>query len=248
MFGNKHTSRQSRRSLNGWWLLIVAIGIGQLFLLGRMPYASSMDEAETATISSTDVQGPEEDSDAESKPIPFMGEAISDPEQRTQVQDLTEADSFLTDYDFTTDSFLTDNTPADRPMWQAGGELALKLVLVIGLIYLVLAGLRWLQRRESRSTSNSAAIRILESTGLAPGQTLHLVVVGEKTLLIGATDQRLSILAELADIATSFSDETSELDESLTGVGPLAGPALDWEITMENLRTGVRRIREATGG
>jgi len=226
---------------------VVAIGIVPLFLLGRMPYASSMDGAESNAISLTDPQGPDEDNNVESEQAPFTDEPLIDL-QASQDQTLTDDDPFLTDYDFTTESFLTDNTPTDRPIWQEGGELALKLALVVGLIYVVLAGLRWLQRRTASSSSNGAAIRVLESTGLAPGQTLHLVVVGEKTLLIGATDQQLSILAELADIATPFSEETSEFEESLARVKPFSGPALDWEITMENLRTGVRRIREAARG
>jgi hypothetical protein len=108
-----------------------------------------MDKTETATITSIDGQSTKEDINANSEPIPFTGQAIIDPDQTTQGQDLSETDSFLTDYDFTTDSFLADNTPADRPIWQEGGELALKLAMVIGLIYIVLRSVlrKWMKGR-----------------------------------------------------------------------------------------------------
>jgi flagellar biogenesis protein FliO len=150
--------------------------------------------------------------------------------------------------------------PAERdyrePLgWTQVLLLAAKLILVIGLVYAVLAGLRWLRRLgtgqvgQRRSGDQNPTIHVLETATLTPSRSLHLISVGEKTLLIGATDQQLSLLAELADVATplpdipvesssSFEhsvDEAHRFDEVLSSVhqpiGPPwgKGPVGDWQ-------------------
>jgi flagellar biogenesis protein FliO len=91
----------------------------------------------------------------------------------------------------------------------------------------------------------------LETTGLAPGRALHLVVVGEKTLLIGATDHQVSLLAELADVTTPLVEETSSFAATLAATTQQQSKAasfLDWQLALDNLRTSVQRIRQARQG
>jgi flagellar biosynthetic protein FliO len=110
-------------------------------------------------------------------------------------------------------------TPADEDIFsiEYGLDIIAKLALVLGLLYLALYGLRRLQKNKNVQPSrNDTTINLLETTGLAPGRSLHLVVVGEKTLLIGATDQQISVLAELQDATIPVLEETEE--ESFTDV------------------------------
>lgn len=81
----------------------------------------------------------------------------------------------------------------------------LKFGVVILLIYVSLLALRKWQFGRAGGVQRQMAI--LETTHLSPRQALHIVRVGEKTLLIGATDQSLTCLSELAAPATNVSGE-----------------------------------------
>ncbi len=95
-----------------------------------------------------------------------------------------------------------------------GWGVALRTLASVGLVValIVLAGhlLRYLAAAGGQATrSSGAAIRVQETVYLpAPSgrgrSALHLVEVGEHSLLVGATDTQLSLLAELggAPLAT----------------------------------------------
>ena len=74
-------------------------------------------------------------------------------------------------------------------------DVIFKLALVLALIY----GSLYLLRRWQIGAFASARrqLTVLETTRLSPRQSLHLVRVGERAWLIGATDQALSLLAEV---------------------------------------------------
>jgi flagellar biosynthetic protein FliO len=74
-------------------------------------------------------------------------------------------------------------------------DVILKLGLVIGLIY---ASLYLLRRWQAGSLApRSRAVTLLETTRLSPRQAVHVVRAGGQTFLIGATDQSVTLLAEL---------------------------------------------------
>lgn len=86
---------------------------------------------------------------------------------------------------------LTPDAPADL-LW----DVVVKTALVLALLY----GVLWLVRRyygRGAAPSRGAAIVLMQSAQLGPGRSLHLVGVGSKTLLLGATSQQVSLLAEL---------------------------------------------------
>ena len=60
-----------------------------------------------------------------------------------------------------------------------------------------------------RSTPGEPPFGYWRRVGLAPGRTLHLVMAGEKTLLIGATDYHLSLLAELPNASAPVVEEAA---------------------------------------
>ena len=230
MFGNR--SLPGKKPGIGWWSVPIIVGLGLLFLLLQFAYQPPA----LKTLSPT--------------ATPKIDEG--------QPQRAAEDNEFLADYDSTTDGFLESTLDDERPLWQLSGELFLKLVLVIGLAYLALAGLRWLQKSKHSPIAGSATINVLETTGLAPGRALHLVIVGEKTLLIGATDHQISLITELADTTPPMPAEgPTAFDETLNRhVAPEQAPvanestesAADWQATLDSLWAGICRIRELGGG
>lgn len=213
-----------------WWLLALVFGAGAALFFAQAPAWPAPDEAVSAAPAA-----PESGAD-QAQPAPPGAES---------------GDGFLLpEYDPAADEALSlDQDPADaRPFWLVSAELALKLLLVIGLIYAALRGLRWLQGGRRRPSTGGATIRVLETVGLTPGHSLHLVVVGEKTLLLGATEQQLSLLAELAELLPETEEEPlfdemlgSAQDREAFGAGP------DWQAALDGLRAGVRRLRAGGG-
>lgn len=230
MFGYQRSQKQ--RFNFGWhiWLLIFVVGL--LLFSGQSLFSPVQNQP---SQQSSDSANDELD---DTSPTSTKDE--------NQVGRGETEESFLAEYDAEAIPFLAENSTDQKPFWMSAGEWVLKLFLVIGLIFLALAGLRWLQRDRIRAATGSATIRVLETTGLAPGRSLHLVVVGEKTLLIGATDHQLSLLAELADVMAPLSEEVSSFDEALAKSkidNSLTRP-LDWQIAFDHLRATVQRIRQ----
>jgi len=74
-------------------------------------------------------------------------------------------------------------------------DVFLKFLVVIGLIYLAYFLLRrW---KEKHLAAGSRQLAIKESLHLSPKRSIHLVQAGNRTLLIGATDQAVSFLADI---------------------------------------------------
>lgn len=86
--------------------------------------------------------------------------------------------------------------------WMIG--VFLKLILVLGLIY----GVAIIFKRSMTNSTNASVrqMKVQETLNLTPKRTLHIVRVGEQVLLIGATDQGISLLSELSPetAATQF--------------------------------------------
>lgn len=74
-------------------------------------------------------------------------------------------------------------------------DLAWKLLLVLGLAVLAMRALKWLS---SPSMAPESLLKILARLPIGPQQTLVLVAVGKKRILVGQTSQQLTLLAELA--------------------------------------------------
>lgn len=229
MFGYQRSHKQHFNVRWYFWLFI--FGLGLLLFSGQSLLFSTGTESSQQSLN------------------PTKGESVGTPLPSTKEENqvgMDEAEEpFLAEYDSEAIPFLAKNSTDEKPFWMSAGELALKLFLVIGLVYLALAGLRWLQKGRIQATAMSTTIRVLETTGLAPGRALHLVVVGEKTLLIGATDHQLSLLAELTDVTVPLSEESSSFHEALVQSefdSGLSRP-LDWQMAFEHLRTTVQRIR-----
>ena len=81
--------------------------------------------------------------------------------------------------------------------WPLGVDIIAKLVAVIALIYATAAvARRYLLRAPSFSRS---AVRVLDTTSLAPKKSVYLLEIGSRVLVVGSTESSLSILAEFTD-------------------------------------------------
>ncbi len=244
MFGFQKPQRRKSGKL-GWWMVAIIAGLGLFLILGQSLYnpANNITSAPASTAVPT---VPTDDSATQSSPTAQA------------------ADSFLPDYDSTLDPTVNAENN-ERPFWQIGADMGLKLLLVIGLVYATLAGLKWLQKGKNTSGTGGATIQVLETVGLAPGRTLHLVVVGEKTLLIGATEQQVGLITELADAhvplpeedpATQVQEQSAfetALQQQATSTPIEEPPAVpttpvEWQTTLSNMYTEMERIRQTVGG
>lgn len=73
------------------------------------------------------------------------------------------------------------------------------VVKTIGVLLLIIGGAIFLKRMQQKQGKNNSdrAISVAESIRLSPKQAVHLLRVGEKYFLVGATDQNISLLSQV---------------------------------------------------
>lgn len=102
-----------------------------------------------------------------------------------------------------------------------GGELvslAWRLALVIVIIAVSIAGLRWWGRKASGPKSTTGFIRVVDTLSISNGRTIHLVALGSRVIAVGATAQQLTLLNELTeDEAGRVMTEAARPDEAPLG-------------------------------
>jgi hypothetical protein len=112
-------------------------------------------------------------------------------------------------------------------------DVAAKLLLVLALAYLTLAGWRWAAGRGWRATGRNLCL--IESLRLPTGPTLHLVRAGRRIFLVQSSAQQgATVLAELAK---------EEINEATEALRPMARNQLLWwrefrHVALRNLKTG----------
>lgn len=96
-------------------------------------------------------------------------------------------------------------------------QALLALLLVVGLVYGAVLLLRRLQGG-APLRGGDGAIEILDSRALGPDRAVHLVRIGSRVLLIGATGGSMAKLAELSpdDIAAQGAGSETTDGESAT--------------------------------
>jgi len=89
----------------------------------------------------------------------------------------------------------------------------LKVIFYLILISAMIWGLVWVLKRYGakggllaalagmRSSSGRGSMRILETLPLAQGRALHLIEIGEKVVIVGATPQSVTLVAVIDDAA-----------------------------------------------
>lgn len=110
-------------------------------------------------------------------------------------------------------------------------SLAWRLGLVIAIIALAVVALRWWAGKSTGPRSSTGFLRVVDTLSVGDGRTIHLVALGDRVIVVGATQQSLSYLNELTPEETE--DVTAEPD------GPADQPFGGFAAQlMENLRSG----------
>jgi flagellar biosynthetic protein FliO len=74
------------------------------------------------------------------------------------------------------------------------GRVLLGLMLVVLVIGALYAGMKRTQRGKLPGGRASGSVKVVETTQLGPGRNLHLVHIGDRVLLVGATDHGITLL------------------------------------------------------
>ena len=113
-----------------------------------------------------------------------------------------------------------DSTGVDFSPSQASGEMnfgkvllrtILSLSFVILLLVLFIAGIKWLQNRTQTGYSKLKSMSIQETITLGPKKQLFLVTVLDRVLLIGASENNMSLILEMTE------DEKKKISMKKTG-------------------------------
>jgi len=120
-------------------------------------------------------------------------------------------------------------------LWRLFGALALVLVLVWGTM--------WLARRVLRGRVagvNRSDLKVIDRVYLAPRRSVEIVSVGNRVLVLGVTDQAISMLTELSDEdipSTALPHGT----DAATGTGARAADL--WRSARRRLSDRLQRVR-----
>jgi len=108
----------------------------------------------------------------------------------------------------------------DQPVIQNAGELQfgkvllrtiLSLFLVILFLIAFLFGLKWLQNQTRASVNRMHNLSVQDSVSLGPKKQLFLIQVVDRMLLVGSSENNISLLLELTD------DEKQKLQDKKSG-------------------------------
>lgn len=79
--------------------------------------------------------------------------------------------------------------------------LGVRLALVVAVIWVAVAGMRWYVRRvhQGGRRGGLGALEVIETHALGPNRTLHLVRLGDRAVLVGATPERITQLMTVDD-------------------------------------------------
>ena len=112
-------------------------------------------------------------------------------------------------------------TPQTQAFSLGAGDilsLAWRLALVAIIVAASLFALRWYARKTSGPKSQTGFLRVVDTLPVGSGRTIHLVALGERVIVVGATPQSLGLLNELTPEESSrVMDETVHASEQPFG-------------------------------
>ena len=88
----------------------------------------------------------------------------------------------------------TENPLGSTPLYFVSVFVKLIGVLLLIVVCSILFR-RWMQPGSSKNSTRQ--LRLLETVRLSPKQAVHLVSIGNQQILIGATDQNISLLSQV---------------------------------------------------
>ena len=141
---------------------------------------------------------------------------------------------------------LSDTTAPARAVKNTAGSNTLayflRMIVVLALVLAAIYGVYRLMKFLSKPrTTEDSAVKVLASTSLGPGKALHVIGLGSKAYLIGASDSAISLVAEVED--KEFIDALV-LEAALKPASSRAGVAKEFGDILAGIMGGRRR----TGG
>lgn len=124
-------------------------------------------------------------------------------------------------------------------------NLGLRLALVVAVIWAAVYGMRWYVRRMDRGGMRGGlrALEVIETHSLGPNRTLHLVRLGDRAVLVGATQERITQLLTIDD-PDEFRHLTEVPDEEPLIARGRPRTAAGAMSLLSSLRLGVVAMRE----
>ncbi|MCA9846891.1 MAG: flagellar biosynthetic protein FliO, partial [Dehalococcoidia bacterium] len=120
-------------------------------------------------------------------------------------------------------------------------NLGVRLALVVAVIWGAVYAMRWYVRRMNRGGGRGSlrALEVLETHALGPNRTLHLVRLGDRAVLVGATQERITQLLTVDD-----PDEFKRLTETPEDDEMPATPRVAGAMSLiSSLGSGLRAMR-----
>ena len=106
------------------------------------------------------------------------------------------------------------NAPGSQPSYEqfgvsGGREFFYKMLLSILVVAGLGAAVVYVSKKLLPKMSNlpGKQIRVIESHHLGPRKSIHLIAAGSRRLLIGSTNETITMLADITDSGPSFAAE-----------------------------------------
>jgi len=113
-------------------------------------------------------------------------------------------------------SLFTNNTnfPFKNPSSFGNNQLVYKFIFSIFLVIALGAIAFYLSRKFGPKITKLSGkkIKIIETIYLGQKKTLHLVKIGNREILIGSTNENISMLADVTDDSVNLSEKENEND------------------------------------
>ncbi|MFH1484632.1 MAG: flagellar biosynthetic protein FliO [Chloroflexota bacterium] len=113
-------------------------------------------------------------------------------------------------------SYADSANEEDFSLWGLVLDLGMKLLIVVGLAYITIRLWKRAMVAKGSLPQGRSLIRVLELNHLGQHQTLYLVRVGEKTLLLGATTSQVTLLSEMSDAMPLSAEEEQQSRQGAT--------------------------------
>jgi len=116
---------------------------------------------------------------------------------------------------------------ADPGIYSAVAKMLSALGVVILLAYGALYALRRMMGKRYGGGGVNSSLEVLQTTHVGPHKTISLVRVGQRSVLVGVTDQNISTLTELDVQETEEIIGVATMPESKDGFASLLSTAAD---------------------
>lgn len=164
----------------------------------------------------------------------------------TMTATTSSASALVRDYEEVAPTFARPAEPSD---WQMALGVIGSLALVVVLLYATLWGVKAFVLRKGGVAGRTSLIRVWETVHLSPHRALHVIEVGGQLLLVGATDNQVSLVAELDREALAEHDPFgARLAQAMAQPASVSPTHIDAAAALAGLRDAIGQLRNVRAG